>query len=173
MPISHRRIILCGVVPFLLTLLGARWSPRPFSPPAARTPDVTITMREYAFDVESTLSAGRHVVALRNAGRHRHLVLLMRLAPGKASSDVVDWLEHRERGAPGELVVASAEVRSGEESIFTADLAPGRYSLVCTVRGWWNRPHYKSGMSRDIVVAESPNPNGRGSDTSAVTPHDR
>jgi hypothetical protein len=69
--------------------------------------------------------------------------------------------------------VASAELKSKEESLFTADLAPGRYSLVCTVRGWWNRPHYKSGMSRDIVVAESPGANGGGSDTSAVATHAR
>jgi hypothetical protein len=73
----------------------------------------------------------------------------------------VAWLEHHERSMPGELVVASVELKSREESTFTIDLAPGRYSVVCTVRGWWNRPHYKSGMSRDIVVTDAPGPNVR------------
>jgi plastocyanin len=168
LPINDRRVVLCGVVALLVTLPGARWFTRPFETVAARMSDLTITMREYAFEMDSTLSPGKHVVALRNAGRHRHLVLLTRLAPGKTSSDVVEWLERRGRGMPGELVVASVELKSREESSFTVDLAPGRYSVVCTVRGWWNRPHYKSGMLRDIVVAEVPGPDARGSDTAAI-----
>jgi hypothetical protein len=122
--------------------------------PKPQGPDVTITMREYAFEMDSTLSAGSHVVELRNTGHQGHLVLFVRLAPEKTSKDVVEWLAHRERPAPGEIVLTTPEVKPGGATVVSVNLSPGRYSLVCPVRGWWNRPHFKSGMTRDIVVAE-------------------
>lgn len=116
-------------------------------------PDVLITMREYTFELDSTLSAGPHVIAIHNAGHQAHLVLLTRLSPGSTRRDVVSWLEQKAGAAPGEVIVASPEVKPHDSTTVTVNLTPGRYSLVCTVRGWWNRPHYKSGMARDIVVS--------------------
>src|SRR5262245_29902077 len=127
------------------------------APVARQSPaaDVAITMREYSFEMDSVLTAGEHRVTLRNAGRQAHLVLVTRLAPQKTSRDVMAWLAHSEQPAPGEVVLATPEVKAGRDTVVTLNLTPGRYSLVCTVRGWWWRPHYKSGMSRDIVVTES------------------
>lgn len=125
-------------------------APSGVAPPPG--PDVTITMRDYAFEMDSTLPSGQHVISLRNEGHRTHLMLLTRLSSEKTSRDVISSLEHKSDAAVGEVVVASREVKPGRSTVVTVDLTPGRYSLVCTVRGMWNKPHYKSGMVRDIVV---------------------
>ena len=145
-------IALAGLGAFSLAMAPARHAhvtPRKISP---RVPDVVITMREYTFEMDSALSAGQHVIAIRNAGHQTHLVLLTRLLPERTWRDVVSSLEHKTAVAPGEVVVASPEVKPGDSATITVNLTSGRYSLVCTVHGWRNRPHYKSGMARDIVV---------------------
>ena len=150
--VSLSRAILLGLA--AVSLLTAPESRAQAPSGAVTTPqsDVTIRMRDYAFEMDSTLPSGRHVISLRNEGHRTHLMLLTRLSPEKTSRDVMSSLEHKSDAAAGDVVVASAEVKPGGSTIVTVDLTPGRYSLVCTVRGMWNRPHYKSGMVRDIVV---------------------
>ncbi len=107
----------------------------PSATATAPRPDVTITMRDYAFEVDSTLPSGQHVISLRNEGHRKHLMLLTRLSSEKTSRDVVSSLEHKSDAAAGEVVVASAEVKPGTSTVVTVDLTPGRYSLCARCVG--------------------------------------
>jgi hypothetical protein len=54
--------------------------------------DVVITLRDYAFDLSTPLTAGTHTIRVENAGPQWHEVGIERLAEGKTTADFQAWM---------------------------------------------------------------------------------
>ncbi len=128
---------------------------RPSSRAAATLPDgdITITMHDYDFVFSTTPTHGHHTIAVKNAGRQPHELILSRLAPGKTSRDFVHWIETQDGAPPVTTVGGTTDIPPGGSMLIEVDLEPGSYSLLCRVRDAGDgKPHDAHGMSRDFVV---------------------
>jgi len=115
--------------------------------------DITVTMHDYDFIFSSPPTHGHHTIAVRNAGRQAHELILSRLAPGKTSLDFVRWIETQDGPPPVTPIGGITDLPPGGEMLMEVDLGPGSYSLLCRVRDAGDgKPHDAHGMSRDFVV---------------------
>lgn len=115
--------------------------------------DITVTMRDYAFDFSATPTRGHHTITVTNAGRQPHELILSRLAPGKTSHDFVRWIETQDGPPPVTPIGGTTDLPPGGTMLIDVDLEPGIYSLLCRVRDANDgRPHDAHGMSRDFIV---------------------
>lgn len=71
-----------------LVVVPASTAPAP--PPAA---DVTISMRDYTWDITPALSAGRHVLKVDNASQQPHEFFIFRLDSAKTVDDFMKFLD--------------------------------------------------------------------------------
>lgn len=118
--------------------------------PAAPT---TMTLKDYGFDLSRPLHAGRQVIRVRNTAMQPHEVELVRLAPGKTMTDMLAWLDKPEGPPPGEPLGGVVGVEHGKSANFSADLAPGRYALICFLPDAKDgKPHFMHGMTRELTV---------------------
>jgi hypothetical protein len=118
--------------------------------PAATT---TMTLRDYAFGLSKPLHSGRQVIRVRNVAKQPHEVELVRLAPGKTTTDMLAWLDKMDGPPPGEPLGGVVGVEHGAQANFTADLTPGRYALICFLPdGGDGKPHFMHGMTRELAV---------------------
>lgn len=122
--------------------------------PAPRA-DVTVTMRNYAFELSGPLRAGRRVLRLENAGPQEHHILLQRLAPGRSKADVERWMA---RGRTGErpvspVLLGTSRQSRGETVYVTVELQPGAYLFICRIPDAGDgRPHVEHGMRTEVRV---------------------
>jgi hypothetical protein len=131
--------------------LAVRSSSRPAT--AIPAGDITVTMRDYSFEFSTPPTRGHHTIAVTNAGRQPHELILSRLAPGKTSRDFVRWIETQDGPPPVTPIGGSTDLPPGGRMLIEVDLEPGSYSLLCRVRDVKDgRPHDAHGMSRDFVV---------------------
>jgi hypothetical protein len=93
--------------------------------------DVTVDMREYAFALSHPLTAGAHIALVRNVGAERHMLVLLRLAPGKSAADVVAWDHHRSGPPPARPIGGVAEMDAGTAVLMPIQLSAGHYALIC------------------------------------------
>jgi hypothetical protein len=128
--------------PVALTVTGdAVATPAAAEPPA----DITVTMFEYGFKVEGTLTPGSHTIKVMNVGAQPHFVSLLR-SPGPVTRDQIGALLEMEMTggtpAPGSDIPNPEEfvdvAYSGTMSTNVADwipvnLEPGYYIMVCFV----------------------------------------
>lgn len=106
-------------------------------------------MTEYAFDVVPEVAPGRAVFRVRNEGAILHSLTLVPLP------DDFPPLDEAARSDTGRAVGTLARVREldpGESATFAADLAPGRYGLVCFVPDDDGVVHAAKGMNAEILV---------------------
>ncbi len=126
---------------------------RPAVPPAS---DVLMTLRDYSFFLSRPLTAGRHVIEVRNEGTQWHEFELVQLAPGKTADDVVAFIERGVGTPPGLPIGGVSPLRVGGTSYFHAELQPGRYALICFLPGGKDgRQHFTRGMMQEIEVGEA------------------
>jgi len=127
------------------------------SPPgaaaAAPTPDETINLHDYAFDLSAPLTAGKHTIEVTNAGSQAHEVVLMKLAPGKTIQNVLDWMDKPAGPPPAEFLGGVAGMDPGFVNYFSVDLTPGNYGLVCFLSDAKDgKPHFAHGMMKTVTV---------------------
>jgi uncharacterized cupredoxin-like copper-binding protein len=119
---------------------------------AAPTPDVTITLTDWAFDLSTPLTAGKHIIEVKNAATQEHEVELVRLAPGATLEKFMSWLAKPAGPPPGSALGGIAAFH-GAPNYFTADLTPGNYALICFVPDAKDgKPHFEHGMTKAITV---------------------
>jgi hypothetical protein len=53
--------------------------------------DITLTLKDYAFDLSTPITAGKHTVKVENAGPQPHEVALLQFAPGKTMDGFMAW----------------------------------------------------------------------------------
>jgi len=127
-------------------------TPRPARAPAA---DAVMTLRDYTFFLSRPLSAGEHVIEVRNEGTQWHEVELVRLAPGKRPRDVIDFIEHAVGAPPGLPLGGVSPLAVGRTSYLHVDLEPGRYALICFLPDHKDgRQHFQHGMMQELQVSE-------------------
>jgi len=133
--------------PLTVTREGARVAPEP-------TPDLTMTLVDYNYDMSKPITAGQHAIRIVNNGEQPHEVLLVRLAPGRRAQDYAAWYAKQSGPAPGELLGGVSAIAPGRQATVTADFEPGDYALLCLIPDAGDgRPHVQHGMIREIRIS--------------------
>lgn len=115
--------------------------------------DHVIVLDDYAFDMESDITAGRRVIRVENRAAQAHEVLLVALAPGRTADEMVAWIEKMDGPPPGRPVGGTSGFAKGEVNYIHADLTPGEYALLCFIPDAGDgKPHVAHGMVRQISV---------------------
>jgi uncharacterized cupredoxin-like copper-binding protein len=100
--------------------------------PVEPTGDVTLTQVDFAFGVSHPITHGPHTIQVVNRGTITHEAVLMRLAPGSTTADLLASLAP---GAPapvrGKPIGGIVGVEPGTRAYFTADFQPGTYVWIC------------------------------------------
>jgi hypothetical protein len=124
-------------------------------PAPAPKGDVIMTLRDYSFFFSRPLTAGTHVIEVRNEGTQWHEFELVQLAPGKTPHDVIAFIEHGIGSPPGLPIGGVSPLMPGGVSWFHADLQPGRYALICFLPDRKDgKQHFEHGMMQEIEVGE-------------------
>jgi len=137
----------CAVV---VTVLGA-CQPSVSRPPAPLPPApavVEVTMREFRFDHQRDVPAGRVVFQLRNDGRLEHELTLLPLA------EDVPPISEQVSGSQRRQLAPFAGVyprQPGTTDTFAVDLVAGRrYALLCYLRDSDGTSHARKGMASEF-----------------------
>ena len=126
------------------------------SPAAAPEADVVMTLRDYSFFLSRPLSAGKHVIEVRNEGTQWHEFELVQLAPGKTPHDVIAFIEHGIGSPPGLPIGGVSPLAVGATSYMHVDLQPGRYGLICFLPDRKDgKAHFEHGMTQEFEVGAS------------------
>lgn len=119
------------------------------------TADLTITAKDYTWDVSAPITAGTHTIRMENAGPQLHEVQIFQLAPGKSTRDFQTWLQSGMKGEPPAKPVGGfAGPTPGGHGFFTATFVAGTYVFVCFVPDKTDfKPHVMHGMLKEITVS--------------------
>src|SRR5215207_5323 len=112
---------------------------------------LTITAKDYAFDVPDSVAAGRTEIRLVNKGPELHHAFLIKLEDGKTPADFAQAMQAggafpswaRDAGGPNTPA-------PGKTSVAVLDLKPGTYLLTCVIPSPDGKPHFMKGMSRAL-----------------------
>lgn len=127
--------------------------------PAAAEPiaDITITEKDYTWDISAPITAGTHTFRVENAGPQAHEITIFQLAPGKTAKDMQAWIAGGMKGAPpakpaggfvGPMPIP------GVHGFFTTTFAAGNYLFLCFVPDQQDgKPHVAHGMMKEITVS--------------------
>jgi len=122
--------------------------------PAAKapTPDVSIGLKEYAFEVSTPITAGSHVLEVRNTGAQDHEIEIIKLEPGKTIDDFGKWMA-KPAGPPPASAVGGVIAGKGGQAYFTADFTPGNYVMLCFIPDAKDgKSHMMHGMVQNFTV---------------------
>jgi uncharacterized cupredoxin-like copper-binding protein len=118
----------------------------------------TIQLSDYAFESARPITPGQHTFLVTNSGPQPHELVLVRMAPGKTVKDFGAWATTGGmKGPPPALPLGGvAVIDHGESGVFTADLAPGDYGLICFVPDSKDgKLHLMHGMMKQITVGQT------------------
>jgi uncharacterized cupredoxin-like copper-binding protein len=91
-----------------------------------------MAMFDYEFVVVQPLRKGRHTFYVINRGSLSHQASFVRLNPGASADDVLAALNDEiPASLPGMLIGGMSGLEPGREGMFTAELTPGRYAIMC------------------------------------------
>lgn len=128
-------------------------SEAPLAYSAAAPNVVTITARDYAFDIPAEIPAGLTTFRLVNRGPSLHHMQLVRLEEGKT---VDDFLAALRAGGPPPAWATMAggpnPPEPGAETNATLAMAPGNYAVLCFVPDSAGVPHVMKGMVHRLRV---------------------
>jgi hypothetical protein len=120
---------------------------------ALPTPDLTMTLSDYSFELSAPITAGRHVIRVVNQARQPHEVLLVKLAEGKTAQDIAAWVEKMDGPPPGEPVGGTAGLEQFMDNYVIHTFTPGEYALLCFIPDQKDgRPHVAHGMIKQVTV---------------------
>lgn len=130
---------------------------RPAAPPPPAARVVTITARDYAFEMPDTLLAGRTELRLANQGAMMHHAWLVRMdrehtpeeffAVIRRTGQAPDWAQ--QIGGPN-------TPRPGGVSAAVVDLQPGTYLALCGMPAANGQTHLRLGMLKTFTVIPAP-----------------
>ena len=123
-------------------------------PDAAR---VDVTAKEYTFDFDTDVSAGRVSFVMTNAGKETHFMSFTKINDGHTLAEALAY----EGGDPEDAgIVSDAGPDSGlaapggkDEEVVTGDLEPGSYAMLCFIPGPDGQPHAFKGMAVPFTVS--------------------
>lgn len=119
----------------------------------APTPTVTLTLKDYDFVFDKPLTAGRHVIAVKNSGPQPHEFFMAKLLPGKVPMDMAHFAEKPVGAPPGIPFGGITDILPGQTVFLTVDLPAGEYAFICfDPDAKDGKPHLAHGMIRQISV---------------------
>ena len=121
----------------------------------APKPDVHLVMKDYGFAFSKPLHAGKNVIHVMNDGPQDHEAVFVKLAPGKHIADFNTWATTGGmKGPPPAMPVdGMAGLAKGRTGIFTANLTPGTYGLICFAPDAKDgKEHSVHGMTSEFTV---------------------
>lgn len=116
----------------------------------------TVRLADYSFDTSRPLTPGRHTILVENTAAQPHELVLLRLAPGKTVDDFGKWATTGGmKGPPPAMPLGGVGAMDpGGQGVFTADLTPGDYGLICFVPDAKDgKLHLVHGMMKQIKVS--------------------
>jgi uncharacterized cupredoxin-like copper-binding protein len=117
------------------------------------TPTATISLYDYGFQPSTRLTAGNHVVLVKNNGKQSHELEITKLLPGKTPADLANWAEKMAGPPPARFLGGVAPIAPGRSNALSLDLTPGHYVFLCFVPDAKDgKPHVAHGMVRDFIV---------------------
>jgi uncharacterized cupredoxin-like copper-binding protein len=122
---------------------------------AEPTADVTMRLVDYAFDLSTPITAGKHVIRIENAAAQPHEVLVAKLEPGKTAMQLAQWAEHPDGPPPGIPLGGATGLKQGRHMFVTMNFEPGRYALLCFVPDAKDgKAHVLHGMVKEFTVSK-------------------
>ena len=121
----------------------------------APTPTVHLVLKDYGFVFSKPLHVGKNVIHVMNEGPQEHETIFVKLAPGKHAADFTKWATTGEMKGPppASPVDGMAGLAKGRTGIFTANLTPGTYALLCFVPDAKDgKTHAEHGMSQEFEI---------------------
>jgi len=112
-------------------------------------PVINVALREYHLDYQPPTFAGRVVFRVRNAGTKKHELVLVPLPEGLPP--IQDQVRSKARQAVGTLAFVKPLPPRGS-AVFAADLAPGRYGMVCLLQDSSGVTDARKGMASEFRV---------------------
>jgi hypothetical protein len=118
---------------------------------------VTITARDYAFEMPDTIVAGRTELRLANQGPDLHHAWLVRLDQAHTAAEFFAAMR-RGGAAPSwaQQVGGPNTPAAGGTSAAVLDLQPGNYLVLCGVPSDNGEPHLRLGMMKTFTVVPAP-----------------
>ena len=117
----------------------------------ASATDVTVTAKEYSFDLSATPTADTKKVTMVNKGKQPHVMIFARISEG-FTLDEAFKLEG-EKGSADE-VIQSFQVKPGKSG--SADvkgpLKPGSYAMLCPIPAGGGETHYSLGQVQEFEI---------------------
>jgi hypothetical protein len=117
-------------------------------PPPA--PTFGIVMREYRFDHAAQAPSGRVIFRAHNAGAIPHELTLVHL-PADYPATIDEQLHAPTRRSVDTVAILFNRL-PGEDGVFAADLAPGRYGFICFLKDPDGVAYAFKGMSSVFAV---------------------
>ena len=118
------------------------------------TPTRQLTLVDFAFTFDTPLTAGPHVIHVRNTGTEAHEADIIKASPTAGPREYLAWIDSGSKGLPPVAPVAAfGDIYPGKEAWVAVHLTPGRYFVLCQVPAKADgRPHFKHGMFTELTV---------------------
>lgn len=118
------------------------------------SPDVTITTKDFQFQLSGPVTAGTRTIQMVNAGGQAHGTVVVKLDPGATVKDFLAAVEPGAAGPPpGRLLGGMVGLDRGARGYFTTTFDPGHYALICFFPdAKTGMPHFANGMTLDFTV---------------------
>ena len=115
--------------------------------------DVQVTLKDYSFELPSTLKSGLLTYKVTNQDPQPHEVVLLKLVPGKTLQDVQAALHSESAPPPGEFVGGMGVFAPGASVWHKKNLAPCNYVALCFIPDKASgMPHAQMGMVVEFTV---------------------
>jgi plastocyanin len=116
--------------------------------------DTVVKATDFAFGLESSMTAGDHVVKFQNAGNQDHEATLFKLNEGATTKDVLAAFAPGGSGKPPAMPMGGvAPLAKGADQYFPVTLEPGRYTYICFLTDpATQKMHAELGMTAEFTV---------------------
>lgn len=118
------------------------------------TPDLTIRLTDYAFNLSANLTPGPHVVRVVNDGARQHEAALVKLVGNATAADLLAAYEPNATAPPPiVLLTGTTALAPGREAYFWLDATAGNWALACfEIDAPGQAAHHAKGMVLDLAV---------------------
>ncbi len=115
--------------------------------------DGTVSLKDYAFDMPTSFTAGKRTLRVVNDGQDIHEFQVLKLSPGKTAADIGKFFSGQPSGPPPFAMAGGTNAFSrGLAGNTSLELTPGSYAAVCFVPDKTGTPHLGLGMLKEFTV---------------------